>query len=156
DSSHNTIWALTDNEGTVRDWVNSSGNVVDHATYDSFGKHVADYNGIGQLLSSPAVDAVFGYTARYLDPLTGLQYNTERWYNPAAERWISEDPIGFAAGDASLYRYCGNAPTNYIDPSGLVEFPFLLTGNPNVWDRIWNSFFPPYSPVTVQLPDGTW
>ncbi len=28
-------------------------------------------------------------------------------------------PLGFAAGDANLYRYVGNSPTNFTDPSGL-------------------------------------
>lgn len=32
---------------------------------------------------------------------------------------FSNDPIGFAAGDANLYRYVGNGPTNETDPSGL-------------------------------------
>ncbi|MCO8124099.1 hypothetical protein NHH03_20310 [Stieleria sp. TO1_6] len=37
---------------------------------------------------------------------------------------ISQDPIGFSAGDANLYRYVGNGPTNATDPSGLeVLFP---------------------------------
>ena len=44
-----------------------------------------------------------------------------RWYDPSAGRWISEDPIGFEAGDANLYRYVGNGPTNAVDPSGLEE-----------------------------------
>lgn len=30
-----------------------------------------------------------------------------------------QDPLGFAAGDANLYRYVGNSPTNFTDPSGL-------------------------------------
>ena len=34
---------------------------------------------------------------------------------------ISKDPIGFEAGDANLYRYVGNGPTNATDPTGLVE-----------------------------------
>jgi uncharacterized protein RhaS with RHS repeats len=34
-------------------------------------------------------------------------------------RWISEDPIGFAAGDANVYRYVGNVPTTNVDPLGL-------------------------------------
>ncbi|CBN53847.1 hypothetical protein OSCI_300001 [Kamptonema sp. PCC 6506] len=33
-------------------------------------------------------------------------------------RFISEDTIGFGGGDANLYRYVGNSPTNYTDPSG--------------------------------------
>ena len=40
-------------------------------------------------------------------------------YDPTIGRWISEDPIGFTAGDANLYRYVQNAPTNATDPSGL-------------------------------------
>jgi len=32
---------------------------------------------------------------------------------------FSQDPIGFAGGDANLYRYVGNSPTNATDPSGL-------------------------------------
>lgn len=29
------------------------------------------------------------------------------------------DPLGFAAGDANLYRYVGSDPTGMVDPSGL-------------------------------------
>ena len=32
---------------------------------------------------------------------------------------MSEDPSGFAGGDANLYRYAGNSPVMYVDPSGL-------------------------------------
>lgn len=34
-------------------------------------------------------------------------------------RWLTEDPVGFAAGDTNLYRYVGNSPTNVSDPTGL-------------------------------------
>jgi RHS repeat-associated protein len=30
-----------------------------------------------------------------------LQYNLNRWYDPAIGQWMSEDPIGFAAGNAN-------------------------------------------------------
>ncbi len=43
---------------------------------------------------------------------------------------ISKDPIGFAAGDANLYRYVGNGPTNATDPSGL-ESPQFDPGSPS-------------------------
>jgi len=32
--------------------------------------------------------------------------------DPKIGRWMEEDPDGFAAGDADLYRYVGNDPTN--------------------------------------------
>lgn len=54
--------------------------------------------------------------------MTNLYYNRARWYDPAAGRFISADPIGFAAGDTNLYRYCFNNPTNATDPSGNVIF----------------------------------
>jgi RHS repeat-associated protein len=66
------------------------------------------------------VDLAFAYTGRLLDKATGLQNNLNRWYDARVGRWLSEDPIGFNAGDANLYRYVGNGPVNGVDPSGLV------------------------------------
>jgi hypothetical protein len=40
-------------------------------------------------------------------------------FDPSIGRFLEEDPDSFAAGDADLYRYCGNDPTNATDPSGL-------------------------------------
>ena len=58
------------------------------------------------------------YAGMVLDPTTGLYYDEARWYSTAVSTFISRDPSGLAAGDANLYRYCGNAPTDGIDPSG--------------------------------------
>ncbi|MCC7087504.1 MAG: RHS repeat-associated core domain-containing protein [Pirellulales bacterium] len=112
-------WALSDHQNTVRDWVRSSGGtttVVDHAQYDAFGNR----------LDAPAVDSLFGYTGRYHDDDTGLQWNGSdqgggRWYDSATGRWLSKDRIGFNAGDPNLYRYAYNSSTIYVDPSG--RFP---------------------------------
>jgi hypothetical protein len=38
--------------------------------------------------------------------------------DPTIGRWITEDPIGFQAADANLYRYVGNNATNATDPTG--------------------------------------
>jgi uncharacterized protein RhaS with RHS repeats len=35
-------------------------------------------------------------------------------------RWISQDPLGFDAGDSNLYRYSKNSPTLASDPSGFT------------------------------------
>lgn len=56
-------------------------------------------------------------------------------YDPTVGRWLSRDPIGFAAGDSNLYRYVGNSPTNETDPSGLqrgrnhLPYPLHLGGS---------------------------
>jgi RHS repeat-associated protein len=63
---------------------------------------------------------LFGYTGRAYDNNTGLQNNTNRWYDSKVGSWISRDPTGFNAGDGNLYRYVGNSPVNESDPTGLM------------------------------------
>ncbi|MAZ48553.1 MAG: hypothetical protein CME65_08315 [Halobacteriovoraceae bacterium] len=50
--------------------------------------------------------------------MTSLEKHT-RYYNPDTGRFLSEDPIGFLGRDFNLYRYVGNRPTRYTDPTGL-------------------------------------
>ncbi|MCR4427611.1 MAG: RHS repeat-associated core domain-containing protein, partial [Firmicutes bacterium] len=59
------------------------------------------------------------FTARPFDPDSQLQDNLNRWYDAYVGRWLSDDPIAFASGDANLYRYCYNKSLTRIDPSGL-------------------------------------
>jgi RHS repeat-associated protein len=54
------------------------------------------------------------------DDGTGLYYYRARYYDPVIGRFISEDPLGFAAGDVNFYAYVGNNPVNANDPSGKV------------------------------------
>jgi RHS repeat-associated protein len=122
----NTLWALTDHLGSVRDLVDNNGIIREHNVYDSFGRLIreVDYDAVGAVIASTsaaAVDTLFGYTARDFDADVGLQNNRARWYDPATGRWLSQDPIGFAAGDANLYRYVGNGPTGATDPTGLYN-----------------------------------
>ncbi len=45
-----------------------------------------------------------------------------RYYDPKTGRWISQDPLGFDAGDSNLYRYVENRTTGETDPSGLEVY----------------------------------
>jgi hypothetical protein len=47
-----------------------------------------------------------------------LYYYRARYYDPTTQRFLSLDPIGFEAGDFNFYRYVGNDPVNFVDPTG--------------------------------------
>ena len=55
----------------------------------------------------------FAHTGREWDPETGNYFYRARYYDPQTGRFLSQDPIGFAAGDTNLYRYVGNSTPNY-------------------------------------------
>jgi RHS repeat-associated protein len=110
-------WALADNQETVRDLIEydtvlDQTDLVNHRVFDSFGRLVSE--------TDPSVDHLFSYTGREWDADARLYYYRARWYDPAAARFISEDPIGFLGGDANLGRYVCNDPLNFADPSGFI------------------------------------
>jgi RHS repeat-associated protein len=108
--SSGTLAFLADGLGSTLGLSNSSGSLQTEYTYEPFGKTSA--TGGGSTNSSQ-------YAGRENDGATGLHYYRARYYSPALQRFISEDPIGFAGGDTNLYVYVFNSPTNYTDPSGL-------------------------------------
>ncbi|MHB0961179.1 MAG: RHS repeat domain-containing protein [Pirellulaceae bacterium] len=133
-TSGSTLWPLADHLGSVRDLVDNNGKIREHVVYNSFGKRLSesDFDASGNPIASnnpAAVDHLFGYTGREWDDDIELQYNRARWYDPAQGRWLSQDPIGFAAGDVNLYQYVGNGPTYAEDPSGLVIVAIDGTGS---------------------------
>ena len=68
-----------------------------------------------------------GYTGREMDA-EDLYYYRARYYDPNNQRFLSLDPIGFEAGDFNFYRYVGNDPVNFVDPSGLKKTYFCTGG----------------------------
>ena len=122
-SAGDVYWPLTDHQGTVRqlafyDAGSGDTTIQRYWEYDSFGNVTSE--------TAAAVDHLFGYTGRAFDDETGLQNNLHRWFDPVTGRWASEDPIGFAAGDANLYRYVGNFSTGAIDPRGELWWLLII------------------------------
>ena len=108
-------WPLSDHLGTVRDTVTFAPGTPDVTTEAS---HVI-YDAFGNIQNTPTdIDQFFHFTGRPLDEATGLQNNLNRWYDATTGKWLSEDPIGFRAGDANLSRYVENKPNQAIDPNG--------------------------------------
>ena len=119
------LWPLTDDLGTVRDLVNSSGTVQNHLKYDSFGKVTAE--------SNSAVDHLFAFTGRERDEETGLQYHRARYLDTSVGRWVSEDPTGFKANDANLTRFVFNCATLATDPSGHEGLLYYISSPIRAW-----------------------
>ncbi len=92
--------------------LDTGGNVVNEITYDSFGRILSQ--------TDPLAGDRFTFTGREWDPELGFYYYRARFYDPTTGRFISQDPIGFASGDTNHYRYVGNSPLDYVDPSGNV------------------------------------
>jgi len=105
------LWPVVDHLGTVRDLVKQDGTVAEHFEYDGFGQVVSGDTSLTRYL----------FTSREFDVDTGLQYNRARWYDAATGRWMSEDPLGFAAGDVNTARYVGNGVVASIDRSGFQD-----------------------------------
>ncbi|GAG28854.1 unnamed protein product, partial [marine sediment metagenome] len=115
DGSGDILWGLAGHQGTIRDVVeyDGQGAVLDtHVQYDAFGGFTG--------ATLPSVDFLFAFTGRPVDLETGLYDYRARWYDPEVGRFLTEDPAGLSA-DANLYRYAGNSPVIYVDPSGLCK-----------------------------------
>ena len=104
-------WALPDHLGSIRKVIDNSGVVKDAIVYDAFGNIVSETDSTKR--------GMYSWTGREIDVETGLQYNRARYYDPVTARWISQDPLGFDAGDSNVYRYVNNAVAAKVDPSGM-------------------------------------
>ena len=120
---------LTDRLGSVIALTDSSGAIDTTYTYEPFGNAVR---------SGEESDNPFQFTGRENDG-TGLQYNRARYYDPAAGRFISQDPAGFAGSGSNLYWYAYGSPLAFTDPTGEIGFPSI----PN-----------PIAPVEEKIKEG--
>lgn len=112
---------LADGRGSTIALADATGAIQTQYSYEPFGN--ATRSGMFNANSRT-------FTGREDDDL-GLFYYRARYYSPILQRFVSQDPIGFAGGDVNLYAYVGNDPLNYIDPyglSGTIYFPGGLPG----------------------------
>lgn len=106
-------WYHQDYLGSVTAVSHGDGTLDQEQTYSAFGT----------LTAGTMVDR-YGWTGREFDADTSLYYDRARWYDPTTRRFMTEDPMDFQAGDYNLYRYVGNQPTRYTDPSGMDWWPW--------------------------------
>jgi len=105
----NTYYYHADGLGSITALSNSSGNIVQTYSYDSFGNMTATGN----------IRQPYAFTGREYDAETSMYFYRARYYDPKVGRFVTKDPIGFKAGDVNLYNYVGGNPINWTDPEGL-------------------------------------
>ena len=69
--------------------------------------------------TSRATDNTLLFAGRELDTTRACMTCVARWYDPALNRFISRDPMGYAGSPMNLYTYCGDNPLGRTDPSGM-------------------------------------
>jgi RHS repeat-associated protein len=63
-------------------------------------------------------DCPFRYQGQYEDAETGLYYNRFRYYSPEEGMYLSQDPIGLAGNNPTLYGYVKDV-NSWVDVFGL-------------------------------------
>ena len=97
--------------GSMREMTNSSGAIQDQRNYDPYGR-------VTQLQGTLA--GHFQYGGYYMHVRSGLNLTRTRAYASSQGRFISRDPIE-ENGGINLFAYVNNGPTNFADPSGLLQ-----------------------------------
>jgi RHS repeat-associated protein len=96
-----TVLGVTDADGVLQYW----------SPPDAFGNQVGPPPG--------GMDAI-RFAGRFYNEALGLYEMRARFYDPQLGRFTQEDPLGLAGGDLNLYRYAGNTPLQFTDPTGEV------------------------------------
>jgi RHS repeat-associated protein len=131
-------WALPDRLGSIWEYVPQEACSIMSYKYDAFGKFSGPSLtiGAGGGSGSPLTPSSFRYlyTCQENDSLAGLMYYDARWYDTATGKFMSQDPIGFNAGDENLYRYVGNDSILLTDSTGLLKRS-LIKKNLEIWGK---------------------
>ena len=101
---------VSDYLGTPMQAYDKAGNKVWEQELDIYGRQ----------RKRPSAFIPFKYQGQYEDAETGLYYNRFRYYDPSTGGYISQDPIGLAGNNPTLYGYGYVFDSNIeIDPFGL-------------------------------------
>ena len=101
---------VSDYLGTPLQAFDNNGNKVWEQELDIFGRKKRKGNNNSSFIP-------FKYQGQYEDIETGLYYNRFRYYDSCTGNYISQDPIGLAGGNPTLYAYV-KATTCYLDIFG--------------------------------------
>ena len=118
DTSTGSYFVHQDGLGSTTAITDNTGAVVERYRYSSFGQLsvlAPDYS----LKPSNLPLIPNTYTGREWDSDAGIYFYRARFYSPVMGRFLSQDPLGNAAG-INYYAYCSNNPLLLTDPMGLI------------------------------------
>jgi RHS repeat-associated protein len=113
------LFALQDANWNVTGITNTSGTIQERYTETPFGV-VTFRDGSGSTISVSTKGWDILHQGAKTDIIGDYDFRN-RVYSPTLGRWLSNDPIGFEAGDVNTFRYVGNGPGEKLDPDGLQE-----------------------------------
>ncbi|MBV9852160.1 MAG: RHS repeat-associated core domain-containing protein, partial [Armatimonadetes bacterium] len=106
-----------DPQGCPAERLDGSGAVLSHSMFAAYGYRQST-DGLPPLQAPDPFGGYGGQAGYQTDDETGLALLGHRFYDPAARRFLTRDPLGYAGG-TNLYAYCADDPVNLVDPSGL-------------------------------------
>jgi RHS repeat-associated protein len=92
--------------------------LTDEARRVVWQAQVGDF-GLTQVMPGASIEFNARASNQYFDAETGLHYNTHRYFDPVARRYLTPDPMGLAVGP-DLYAFALNRPHEFTDPLGLA------------------------------------
>ncbi|MFO3797714.1 MAG: RHS repeat domain-containing protein, partial [Anaerolineales bacterium] len=110
--AHVVKYQHTDALGSPAAVSNQAGAVIDRTNYDPYGGAI-----------NKTVDAI-GYTGHVMDPVTGLTYMQQRYYDSEVGVFLSVDPVSPNANTGhnfNRYRYANSNPYAFVDPDGRLS-----------------------------------
>jgi RHS repeat-associated protein len=108
-------WHRANLLGTTLYVADGNGEVTAHARYDAWGRPMtetyidANFSGL---------ESVVSFASYSWDEALSLWYAQARFYDSAAGRFISEDPV---RDGGNWYVYCGGNPVGCVDLTGLEK-----------------------------------
>lgn len=116
---------IHDRLGSVRQIMDTAGNVVNYYTYEPFGETI-EQTSDGSLATGDG----FMFTGQYFDTEIDQYYLRARQYDPHISRFTARDPVRGRFEEPltlHVYLHCINDPINKIDPTG--EWAAVLGGS---------------------------
>ena len=123
------LFALQDANWNVTGITNTSGTIQERYTETPYGA-VTFRDGSGSTISVSTNGWDILHQGAKTDIIGDYDFRN-RVYSPTLGRWLSNDPLGFEAGDANTFRYVGNGPGNKVDSMGLWPDSDVTQPKPN-------------------------